>query len=255
MPNADMKRFAPRDVLIATALLTRLPVKLADEEFSRGALAAWAYPIAGLVAAFCAALAGAIALWLGVPVNIAAIIVIAVQVVVTGAMHEDGLADVADGFWGGWTVERRLEIMKDSHIGTYGVLALGFSLLARFVALSYLMTLGQLWGVLLVAAATSRVPMVALMHWHDNARGNGLSHSVGRPPKEVFGGALIAGLGVALFCAPWAAIMLFVVLALLTLGCSKIAMNKIGGQTGDVLGATQQISEIAALVVMASLAA
>ena len=106
----------------------------------------------------------------------------ATGVILTGAMHEDGLADSADGLFGGWTVERRLEIMKDSRIGTYGMLALLLSGLARWAALTALIAAGPIWPVLIAAGALSRAPMAVMMALMPNARQGGLSASTGRPP-------------------------------------------------------------------------
>ncbi|MEL6640743.1 MAG: adenosylcobinamide-GDP ribazoletransferase, partial [Pseudomonadota bacterium] len=125
MPNPDTALIDRHDVPAALGLLTRLPIPVdAEKAQARGAAAAWAYPIVGLVL-------GAIlvcAAWglsaLGVPEEVTALLLIATAVVITGALHEDGLADSADGLWGGWDKTRRLEIMKDSSIGAYGVLAL-----------------------------------------------------------------------------------------------------------------------------------
>ena len=170
----------------------------------------------------------------------------------TGAMHEDGLADSADGLWGGWTVEQRLAIMKDSHIGTYGVLALLVSGLARWSLLSGLVSSGSALPALLAAAMLSRAPMVLLMAWLDPAREGGLSRAVGRPSlrSAAIGGGLALLLAMIL-CgsgAFWAG--LAALLAAMALGL--LAKVKIGGQTGDILGASQQLAEIAALAVLAA---
>ena len=119
-----------KDFMIALALLSRLPVQV--EGFDRGARAAWAYPLVGLINGGIAGTAGIIAHWIGFPPGLTALISLLFMVVLTGAMHEDGLADTADGLWGGWDRVRRLEIMQDSRIGTFGVLALFFAFSARW---------------------------------------------------------------------------------------------------------------------------
>ena len=103
------------DAIAALGLLTRLP--LPGRASHRGAEAAWAWPLAGLTVALLAAVLVGIGGWIGLPVTLCAGLLIVAMVVMTGALHEDGLADVADGFWGGFTTERRLEIMKDSRTG------------------------------------------------------------------------------------------------------------------------------------------
>ena len=112
------------DLPAALGLLTRLPVRVnTANATARGARAAWAWPLAGVAVGAIAALAAAAAMWCGLPLGVCSLLLIAVQMIVSGAMHEDGLADIIDGLWGGWDKDRRLAIMKDSQIGTYGVLA------------------------------------------------------------------------------------------------------------------------------------
>jgi len=257
MRNADISHTRPlmtaQDVPAALGLLTRLPVRIdIDRATARGAAAAWAFPLAGVVVAGITALIGAFALWVGTPVMIVAGLILAVQIVVTGAMHEDGLADSADGLWGGWEIARRLEIMKDSAIGTYGVLALGVSLLLRWAALVAILSAGFLWAPLIVVATVSRAPMVAMMAALPNARAGGLSQSVGRPSGATAALAGLIALAVAVVFLPWSAFAVLLVVALAGIACAVIAMAKINGQTGDILGATQQICEIAALTVLAA---
>lgn len=240
------------DLAAALGLLTRLPVQVdTSAAMARGARAAWAWPIAGLIAATIAGAAGAVFVWLGLPAALVACVVIAVQVVVTGAMHEDGLADSADGLWGGWMPERRLAIMKDSRTGAYGVIALVLALLTRWVALSSLITAGHLWVPLLLAGMFSRVPMVALMVWLPAARSGGLSQSVGRPAPDTLWLSLAVAAGVGLILAGSWAIPAAMVVGLTTLVWGRIARVKIGGQTGDILGASQQLAEIGVLMTLA----
>lgn len=234
------------DLLSALGLLTRLPLPAHD---ARGASAAWAYPLAGLVIALIAGLAGFVALCLSLPPQAAALLALATSIALTGALHEDGLADMADGFWGATTRERRLEIMKDSRIGSYGVLALGLSLIARWTALTALFDHhGALWAMI-AAMALSRAAMPALMAALPHARPDGLSRSVGVPPtRTALHGALIAAV-LAYLCLGWGGSAAILVTALVAAGTARLAARKIGGQTGDVLGAAQQLTEIAVLFV------
>jgi len=119
--NYDSRRIQPEDVAEALALLTRLPVTSHGE---RGAAAAWAWPLAGAIVAVLAGIVGWIALGLGFSPAISAAVALIVNIAFTGGMHEDGLADCADGFWGSYDPYRRLEIMADSRIGSFGVIAL-----------------------------------------------------------------------------------------------------------------------------------
>lgn len=249
MAYRDILHRVSGDLSLALGLLTRLPLRGAPD-VRRGAEAAWAWPLAGLAPAGLAALA----IWLvaGFGAGIAAATGLAVAVIVTGALHEDGLADTADGLWGGWTPERRLEIMKDSRIGTYGVIALVLSLVARWSLIAGLVGSGAVLPVLLAAGMLSRVPMVALMALMAPARPGGLSRAVGRPPMQaawIGGGvALLLALILCGSAAIWALLVALLLAGLL----GRIAQAKIGGQTGDVLGASQQLAEIAALAVLAA---
>ena len=249
-------RFRPRpgDLLTALALLTRLPLPSQpfDSADARPAAhAAWAYPLAGLAVGGVAALMGWLALLAGLPPAAAALLMLGTGTVLTGAMHEDGLADCADGFWGGWTVARRLEIMKDSQIGTYGVAALILSYGLRAAALIPLVSAGSSFAALIGAAVVSRAGMVAVMHGLPSAREGGLSRQTGRVPRP----AAIIACALCLAAIPFlpaSGLAVIGAAVLAPLAVAGIARAKIGGQTGDVLGATQQCSETALLLVCAA---
>lgn len=245
-----------RDIAAALGLLTRLPVPVDfDHAQTRGAQAAWAWPLAGALVGGLAALVGVVGAAFGTPAPIAAALALTTQVVITGAMHEDGLADTADGLWGGFDRVRRLEIMKDSHIGAYGTIALVLSLILRWAALSVVFTSGHPLLALIAAGGHSRAMMCAMMAALPNARGAGLAQSVGRPDQRTTFLALGLGGALVLITTGWAVIPLALWTTLAAIGLAMIAKTKIGGQTGDILGATQQLTEIAALITLATLAA
>lgn len=243
-------RFAPRDMVVALGLLTRLPLParvfegLSDRAPAR---AAWAYPLVGLVTGGIAVLTAWAAGVLGLGPSVQAIFALLAGALVTGAMHEDGLADCVDGFWGGWTRERRLEIMKDSQIGTYGVFALVLSLLLRWQAVTLLIASGGLL-TLIPVAILSRAAMVWVMAQLGHARAGGLSAATGRPPRPALLAAL--GIGAAAAILSGAFLATLVVAVAMTLAVASIARRKIGGQTGDVLGATQQLVEVTCLLTL-----
>lgn len=247
-----MGRRISGDLRGAFGLLTRLPLP-APSTPPRGAATAWAWPLVGATVGALAAIAGAAALTLGLTAGVAAALVLATQAMVTGAMHEDGLADSADGLWGGWDKPRRLAIMKDSHIGSYGVLALLLCSLGRWSALSVLLDSGPYWPTLVAVGTLSRLPVVMIMASLPNARGSGLSQAVGRPDGTTT--ALALGLGIALSLAlvGSAALGMAGLALAATLALALIAWVKIGGQTGDILGASQQLAEVAALAAAAAL--
>lgn len=239
------------DISRALGLLSRLPTR---PDGQRGAQSVWAFPLAGLIIALIVGFGAALGLAMGLAPALAAGIALILQVFITGAMHEDGLADTADGLWGGWEPARRLEIMKDSRIGAYGVIALNLSLVMRWAALWALFSQGAVFAPLVAAAMLSRAPMVVMMHLMQSARSKGLAASQGRPSRQ---SALLAcGIGLigGLFCVGFGAgIVAAALCAVAAGGLGAIAHAKIGGQTGDILGASQQICEIAVLSVLASM--
>lgn len=238
------------DIRSGFGLLTRLPVP--QPISPRGADAAWAWPVVGAAVGLLAALAAAVAQGLGLTPGVAAALALATSAMVTGALHEDGLADTADGLFGGWTKERRLEIMKDSHIGSFGTLALLLVTLARWSALTSLLATGPAWGALIAVGAVSRAPMAVLMLSMPNARGSGLSQTVGRPSRATAIVATALAAGLAIVFARNAAIAMILLAALTTLALARLAQARIGGQTGDILGAAQQLAEAAAFAAAAA---
>ncbi|AVO36418.1 adenosylcobinamide-GDP ribazoletransferase [Pukyongiella litopenaei] len=247
-------RDAARDLALALVLLTRLPLPgLPDAAFQAQARAAWAFPVAGLAVALPAGVLGWGALSAGLSAMVAAGLLLAAQILLTGAMHEDGLADCADGFWGGWSIARRLEIMADSRIGTFGTLALILSLGLRWAALAALLPLAGI-GAVIAAAVLSRAGLPILMIALPPARPGGLSRGFGTPRWPVAALAVALGLGLASAASGPDALAVALSAAMAIGATGWLARIKIGGQTGDVLGAAQQMSEIAALLTLSVLA-
>ncbi|EJN03904.1 adenosylcobinamide-GDP ribazoletransferase [Phyllobacterium sp. YR531] len=181
-----------------------------------------------------------------------AILVVATLIMTTGALHEDGLADVADGFFGGRTTERRLEIMKDSHIGSYGTLALILIVLLRVILLGDILDEANLLQALLVLIATEAVSRGLLAKFWQvlpSARQGGVADTAGSPQESAANfallSAIIAGAIAFGFAGGLLAIVLATVLtALMFFGFSRLCQQKIGGYTGDTLGAAQQLATI-----------
>lgn len=250
MSDTDAFAPQPRDVIRAFHLLSRLPLPGGDGQ--RAAASAWAWPLVGAVIAACQVGLGLAAMALGVPVWAAAGLALALGVVLTGGLHEDGLADCADGFWGGHTRERRLEILKDSRVGSYGVLAMIFAIGLRWSLLATLLPIAPL--ALIAAAMLSRATMAALMARMPFARVDGLAKHVGKPPVAAAGGAVsIAWVGGVIFAGFWPGTLAAILVAGAAILTGSLARAKIGGQTGDVLGAAQVTSEIIALLSFAAL--
>lgn len=252
MAKNDQALVSVQDIPLALTLLSRLPVRGSDN--TRAARAAWAYPLVGLILGLIAGLAGLLAASLGLPEPLTALISLAILTILTGAMHEDGLADTADGLWGGWDPARRLEIMKDSRIGAYGVVALTLSLLSRWAALWVLFEAGTGIAIaaLVASAALSRATMPALMSALPHARPTGLSHSVGQVPNNTSLLAAAVAVLIAILTLGWGFLMAVFWAAVIAIAMAAIARAKIGGQTGDILGGTQQLAEIAVLFSIAA---
>jgi adenosylcobinamide-GDP ribazoletransferase len=197
-----------------------------------------------------------LAAWgLGLGPFLAAGLAVTAGVLVTGALHEDGLADVADGFGGGTTPARRLEIMRDSRIGAYGGVALMLSLALRIGALATLLDRIELLAApaLLLAAALSRSAALAPLALLPPARPDGAGAAVGRPSRQTLATAgaltLLVALGGLALGLPLRGLVLMLGLGLgASLAVTALARRMIGGQSGDVVGAAQQAAEIAALV-------
>jgi adenosylcobinamide-GDP ribazoletransferase len=173
---------------------------------------------------------------------------------VTGAFHEDGLADTLDGFGGGWTREDALSIMKDSRIGSYGAIGIGMALLLKYVALGELAVLpAPTFALLLVAGhSVSRLASTALIFALDYAREEGKA----KPLATRLGGgelafAALCGLAPCLWLPLPQIGSALVLVALVTLLAARTFVKRIGGYTGDCLGATQQLTEIAFYLGMA----
>jgi adenosylcobinamide-GDP ribazoletransferase len=243
------------DVKIAFIFLTRLPFRV-QAPIARGDLsqALWVAPLAGIAVGLVGAAAYALAHRLGIPPLPAALLAVAATALVTGALHEDGLADVADGFGGGGTRERKLDIMRDSRIGTYGVCALIFSFVLRVAALASLEEPSLVAAALIAAHAAGRSPLAAFMLLVPPARSDGLSADAGQPPPVSAAVALVLGLVALLLALGFGGCVTAAVFLAGTFGLlAWLSRQQIGGQTGDVLGALEQIGEIVVLLIAAAL--
>ena len=215
--------------------------------------AAWAFPVVGGAIGLIAALAWWVAHGLGLPPAATALVALAAAAMATGALHEDGLADVTDGFGGGGDPDAKRRIMRDSHIGSYGVLALVLGTAAKLAVLSALPDTATAAAALVAAHALGRAAIPGLAHYLPPAATDGRGHAAGRPDAV---GALWAagiGTGIALLVLP-GGIGLAAALsaAAAAAGVGWLARRQIGGTTGDVFGAAEQLAEIAVLFAIAS---
>lgn len=242
------------DVRISLLFSTRLP--LAHSSAIGGAdvaRAGWAFPLAGAIIGLLGAAAYWLAHALGLPPLAAAGLTLAATLVATGCLHEDGLADTADGFGGGATRERKLEIMRDSRIGSYGACALILSLLLRWSALASLGEPAAVAGALIATHAAARATMPLLMWLVPQARADGLAADAGSPPRtSVVAAGLLAVMALGLGLGHMAAVVALLLLVAAMAFVAWLCRRQIGGQTGDVLGAMEQVGEI---IVLSSAAA
>ncbi len=233
------------ELILATGFLTRLPVPdvpYSDEAMAR---ATRLYPVVGL--AIGATLAGVLwALSNLFPQPIAVLLTLAAGIRLTGALHEDGLADTGDGLGGGWTRAQALEIMRDSRIGTYGALALGLTLAIKATALAIL-PLGWAMAALVAGHALGRVAILRVIATLAYARPQGAGDFLDRtrtdPGSAPWAVAALTGLLLALWVGLWPAI---VTLAAAWAGMAAMRRRtriKLDGYTGDTLGATEQAVE------------
>lgn len=211
---------------------------------------AWAFPIAGLVCGVLYAALYETLLIAGFSHLMSVVLVVAFSVVFTGGLHEDGLADCADGFFGGYERERKLAIMKDSFIGTYGVLALIFAVLLKVSAMLVMDEPAILLPALVAAEVISRGVLPLMMFLLPNAREGGLAAAAGKPTRTQVLVSLKLSLIPALLLL-WQNIWLAAVAVFVAFVVVRyLAMKHIGGYTGDVLGLLQQLSVIAILLAL-----
>jgi adenosylcobinamide-GDP ribazoletransferase len=242
-------------LIMALRFFSRLPTGSSPHATPDLDRVATILPVASLVIGAVPALVLLGASFAGLPTLFGAGLAVGASVLVTGGMAEDALADAADGLFGGSTIERRLEIMKDSRHGTYGVAALCLFLLLRVAALSSMTAIASvpaaaIWiAITVMARSTSLWLTVAL----PPARASGASASAGRPSRK----ACLAGIGFAatigLALTIWTFGLLSIAAALLMLAMSMawadFCKRLVGGQTGDLIGALQALLEIAGLTV------
>ncbi|WP_373943962.1 adenosylcobinamide-GDP ribazoletransferase [Paracoccus marcusii] len=236
-------------IVLALVFLTRLPLgRLLPPEVLPLSRAAWAFPLAGAVLGL---LAG-VPLWIMGTGLLPAALSVALAIWLTGALHEDALADFADA-GGGRDRADRLRIMRESTIGSYGAAALVATGLVRVAALAALAALGPL--ALIAAAAAGRVAPVMLMRALPPARTDGLGQGAGQPSRRAVVAATLTGVLALLLGAPGpgAAALAMALIGLSVVAVSRRACRLLGGQTGDVLGASVLLAECAALVGMAAL--
>ncbi|WP_244265766.1 adenosylcobinamide-GDP ribazoletransferase [Polycladidibacter hongkongensis] len=251
---AQMLRFFSRLPLPKLGHFDRVDVPV---DFARSG---WAIPLAGSVIALPAAFVLLIGGASPLPYLAVATLCVAVSAAVTGALHEDGFGDVCDGFFGGHNKERRLEIMKDSRVGAFAAVGLTLAILLRVVLIGASLERGGpvfAAAVFLAAEAVSRSGLLWAWFYLPSAYSGGLSDKFGRPKQDsCLYGSASAGLllvlmigasvtaGIAAHTLGIALLLAVVASGGAVYGLARVAQAKIGGITGDVLGAMQQVGLI-----------
>ena len=241
------------DFKTAVAFLTRLPMPHPQGPMPANFVRAHRmFPVVG---ALIGAVVGLVCLGLrsvGVPDLAAAALALGTGAILTGALHEDGLADVADGFGGGRDRAAKLEIMRDSRLGTYGALILLVSFAAKLSALAAVPD-GYVVPGLIAAHALGRGILPWMSVKLPYARNDGLARNAGQPDAATATIAVVLAVIVALLSLSWSNALFAALLAGLSgFGMAWLALRQIGGQTGDVLGGAEQVAETAILVLLAA---
>ena len=237
----------------AAAFFTRLPFDRQARGDWRLVDAAWAFPLVGAGIGGLAALTFLLAQLVGLGIWPAALLSVLASVALTGGLHEDGLADTTDGFFGGHDREARLAIMRDSRQGTFGVLATVLSVALRAAALADIGDVIHAGLALIAAHAASRAVLPAAMYAMSSARPDGLGAAAGAPRlRSVIAGALIGILIGMAALGPMRGAIALGAMSLAALLVGRLAQRQIGGYTGDVLGALQQAGEIVMLLAAAA---
>ncbi|HEY1145048.1 MAG TPA: adenosylcobinamide-GDP ribazoletransferase [Allosphingosinicella sp.] len=249
------------DTARAVAFLSRIPMPpwlFAGYDGKLGRLVR-VFPLAGLAIGALPALFFLIMLVFHADRLMTALVALAVQTVLTGALHEDGLADTADGIGGGKSREQSLVIMKDSRIGSYGAIALFLSFALRASALAAIAREASPFAATLAIPAVAALSRGAIAwHWQrlPAAKRDGLAASAGSPAEAAMQIALVSA-GFATAILVWPALGLQPLVSILlgagiaTLAFTWVIRRRLGGHTGDTLGATQQICEVAAFCALA----
>jgi len=242
-----------KSFLFALSFLTRLPASRKDFSGIKLSQATWSFPIIGMAIGLGGGTAYLSLIWMSFSPIIAAWGAITFQILLTGALHEDGLADTADGLAATRSLAQRLEIMRDSRIGSYGVLALIIALSLRADAISGLYNAPRILFIFIAAGALSRAFIVLLMRSTPSTKPDGLAASTGRPSATQTTIALLIGFLCLLFAKPSAAgIFIFLGVSACFLVIRSVIRKNFGGITGDTIGAMQVIMETALLLLLSN---
>ena len=239
-----MLRARLAEARLAILLLTRIPVGYLRDPIPATGASAWGWPLAGAVAMLPAGLIYWALHAAGFGPTVAALGLIFATTLLTGAMHEDGLADMADGFGGGQTRARKLEIMRDSRIGSYGVTALILTVALQVALIARLDHPALVVPAALGLSMASRAMLPFWLARMPAARADGLGHGAAQVPATCVYVAVALGLFGVLPLGFGVGAVIFAGVVVATALVAALALRQIGGQTGDVIGAMQKLAEL-----------
>ncbi len=257
-PTTPLRRMA-EEVLLATTLLTRIPVpRFTVRTGADLGTAFWAYPLVGGLVGGIGALAFAICTALSLGAFPSVVMALIAMTLATGAFHEDGLADFADGVGGGLTAEKKLSIMRDSRIGTYGSAALiayyllSASLLFEIASSSWQPQLGGMVAVFICVGAFQRAAIGIPLTLLKPARTDGLAFETPRPRFRFVALAIaIAGVASLILLGPSATVVALFAMLVAAFAITWVSRHYLGGRTGDALGTSASMAGIAVLFALA----
>ena len=243
-----------RELVAAAMLLTRLPAwRLAPGPLPDPARCVWAYPVVGAAVGGIGAGVYCAGAEIGLPPALSALWPLVALIWVTGALHEDGLGDTADGFGGGHSRERKLEIMRDSRIGTYGALALVMSVAIRGAGIAALARPLPVATALIAAGALGRGGILVMLLILRPARPDGLGATLREHDPARLAAGLILATAAPSALLPWrTALGAISASALAAAALAVLARRQVGGYSGDVLGASAIIVEGVTLTLLAA---
>tara|TARA_Y100001978_G_scaffold70122_1_gene62976 strand:+ start:160 stop:951 length:792 start_codon:yes stop_codon:yes gene_type:complete len=244
------------DILLALTFFTRIPIHFTVKYHRTLMQACWCFPLIGAGIGLVGGTFLYLLLVIQIPVAISAVITICFIMVLTGALHEDGLADTVDGLGGGEDKKSKIEKMRDSRIGSYGVLAILLLTLIKLNAIISLAT-GKPYEIailsIICAHSLSRFSIIIIPYFSIPASNEGLARYAGKPAARGIIGSFLLTSILILILLPFDQAILSAVLAILVAGAVGLLANfQIKGYTGDILGAAQQVSEVTVLVYLAS---
>lgn len=239
-----------RSVLVATAFLTRVPLSVAAGAAEVGHAARWFPLIGGLIGGATALIAWTMTEVMDLPSELTAMLVVGLGAWATGAIHLDGLADTVDGFGGGRDREEVLRIMRDPLIGSYGAAALVFIIGVKATTIAALLDRGAALPFVVAAPAISRWTISALAAWLPYARTEGGLGKAVTQERDTIG--LVVATAITALISIGAlrvdALIVWAFAALTAFWIARTARRRIGGVTGDVFGASVELTETSVLL-------